>query len=264
MYRQHFGLTQNPFANHAKELWDDGHLDVLQQRFQWLLDSPGIGLLTGEPGIGKTSALRQFTNKLNPHRYHVIYTADTDLSRLDFYRQLALELSLEPAYRRAQLWRDIKSKITLMAEQNQILIIWVIDEAQNLPKPFFQDFASFLNFSFDSKNLITVWFVGHPILAATLSRIPYAHFTSRIQARVRLEPVYDSKRFAAMMQHVIQSAGCHQTLLSDSGLELIRLASKGNPRKIGQILITAMRLAVPKGLNHLPDDIIQESIEALQ
>ena len=151
-----------------------------------------------------------------------------------------------------------------MAEQNQILIIWVIDEAQNLSKSFFQDFASFLNFSFDSKNLITVWFVGHPILAATLSRAPYAHFTSRIQVRVRLEPINDRKRFAAMIQHAIQSSGCHQTLFSDSGLELMRLASKGNPRKTGQILTTAMRLAVPKGLNHLPDELIQESIEALQ
>ena len=103
MYRQHFGITREILANDSKELWDDGHLAVLQQRFQWLLDSPGIGLLTGESGIGKTAALRQLTNQLNPHRYHVIYTADTDLSRLDFYRQLALELSLEPAYHRAQL-----------------------------------------------------------------------------------------------------------------------------------------------------------------
>ena len=264
MYRQHFGLSRDIFTCGADALWDDGHLTILQERFQWLLDSPGIGLLTGESGIGKTAALRQLTNKLNPHRYQVIYTADTDLSRLDFYRQMALELGLEPAYHRAQLWRDIKHKITLMAEQNQVLIIWVIDEAQNLPKLFFQDFASFLNFSFDSKSLITAWFVGHPTLASTLNRAPYAHFSSRIQVRVRLEPINDRKRFTDLIQNLIQSTGCNQTLFSDSGVELMRLASKGNPRKIKHILATAMRLAVPKGLNHLPDDIIQESIEALQ
>ena len=94
MYRQHFGLSRDLFACNTNELWDDGHFAPLQERFQWLLDSPGIGLLTGEPGIGKTVALRQLTSKLNPHRYHVIYTADTDLSRLDFYRQMALELGI--------------------------------------------------------------------------------------------------------------------------------------------------------------------------
>lgn len=264
MYRQHFGLNKEPFSKNNEKLWDDGHLAILRERFQWLLESPGVGLLTGEPGIGKTAALRQLASKLNPHRYHIVYMADTDLSRFDFYRQFALELGLEPAYHRAALWRDLKSRITHMVEQNQILPIWIIDEAQNLPKPFFQDFSSFLNFAFDSKNMLTVWLVGHPILASTLNRSPYAHFTSRIQVRVRLEPIHDRVRFAQMIQHVLQDAGCHHTLMSESGMELIRLASKGNPRKIGQILVTAMRLATPKGLNHLTDDLLMESIEALQ
>ena len=54
------------------------------------------------------------------------------------------------------------------------------------------------------------------------------------------------------------------TMLSDSGLELLRQASKGFPRQAGNILHTALRLAVPKGLNHLPDDLLQAAIEALR
>ena len=75
MYRQHFGLTAAPLANDRAELWDDGVLARLEERFNWLLQSPGIGLLTGAPGVGKTAVLRQFTQHLNPHRYHVIYLA---------------------------------------------------------------------------------------------------------------------------------------------------------------------------------------------
>ena len=32
----------------------------------------------------------------------------------------------------------------------------------------------------------------------------------------------------------------------------------------GRILRTAMRLALPKGLNHLPDDLLQQAIEELR
>jgi hypothetical protein len=32
----------------------------------------------------------------------------------------------------------------------------------------------------------------------------------------------------------------------------------------GRILKTAMQIAVPKGLNHLPDDLLQQAIEALR
>ncbi len=58
MYLQHFGLKYPPLGKEIPELWDDGPLAQLKQRFQWLLDNPGVGLLTGEPGVGKTAALR--------------------------------------------------------------------------------------------------------------------------------------------------------------------------------------------------------------
>jgi hypothetical protein len=111
MYRQHFGLKAAPLDKGSAELWDDGALAHLEERFRWLLHSPGLGLLTGEPGVGKTAALRRLTSALNPHRYQVIYLAETDFGRTDLYRSLALALGVEPAYRRAQLWRDLKACI---------------------------------------------------------------------------------------------------------------------------------------------------------
>jgi len=264
MYRQHFGLTAHPLSKAATKLWDDGHITHLKEQFQWLLESPGIGLLTGEPGVGKTAALRSITTKLNPHRYQVIYTAETDFGRLDIYRSLALSLGLEPAYRRANLWRDIKAHIEKLAEAKQMLPVWIIDEAQNLPPEFFRDFPAFLNFAFDSRNLMTVWLAGHPMLAHTLDRAPYAALSSRILARIQLQPVIEAKRFSQLMEFTMKQAGCQQQLISDSGMALLRQSSRGLPRHAGRILTTAMRMAVPKGLNHLPDDLLQQAIESLR
>ena len=264
MYQQHFGLKHAPLGNQTPELWDDGALSTLQTRFQWLLDSPGVGLLTGAAGVGKTAALRHITQALNPHRYQVIYLAETDFGRLDLYRSLALALGLEPAYRRAQLWREIKARIQELADGRQTLPVWIIDEAQNLPPEFFRDFPAFLNFAFDSRDLMTVWLVGHPALSITLDRAPYAALSSRIQARVQLQPIIERERFGQLIDHALQQAGCSHTLLADSGLELLRQASRGLPRHAGRILKTAMQMAVPKGLNHLPDDLLQLAIEALR
>jgi MSHA biogenesis protein MshM len=264
MYLQHFGLRHPPLGKDAAELWDDGALAQLAERFQWLLQSPGLGLLTGEAGVGKTAALRLVTAKLNPHRYQVIYHAETDFGRADLYRCLAQSLGLQPSYRRAQLWRDIKAHIHHLADAKQLLPVWILDEAQNLPPEFFRDFPAFLNFAFDSRDLITVWLVGHPILAQTLERVSYAALAGRIQARVHLRPVLERERFAQLVGHALKSAGCAHTLLTDSGLELLRQASKGLPRHAGRILRTSMRLAVPRALNHLPDDLLQAAIEELR
>jgi type II secretory pathway predicted ATPase ExeA len=264
MVLQHFGLTHYPLGKVHTELWDDGCLARLNERFTWLLDSPGVGVLTGEAGVGKTAALRQLTRTLNPHRYQVVYLAETDFGRLDLYRSLALALGLEPLHRRAALWRDIKARIEELADGKGILPLWIIDEAQNLPVEFFRDLPAFLNFAFDSRDLMAVWLVGHPRLAHTLDRAPYAALASRIQVRLQLKPISARERFKNLIEHALKQAGCQHSLLSDSALELLRQASQGLPRQAGLILKTAMQLAVPKGLNHLPDEILQQAIEVLR
>ena len=60
-------------------------------------------------------------------RSQVIYLAKTDFSRLDLYRSLALALGLEPAYRRASLWRQIKARIEELADAKGVTVVWIID-----------------------------------------------------------------------------------------------------------------------------------------
>ena len=261
MYQHHFGLTHCPLGKQTKKLWDDGAIEQLNRRFHWLLESPGIGLLTGEPGVGKTAWIRQLAQSLNPNQYQVIYLAETDFGRLDIYRQLAIEFGLEPAYRRANLWRQIKEHITTMVETKSILPVWIIDESHNLPVEFFKDFPAFLNFAFDSKDLMTVWFLGHSQLEVTLSRVPYAALNSRIQVKEKLEPVFEQERFSKLLKQGFEEAGATQQLLSDPGIELLRMASKGKPRMASLIIQNALRLAAEKKMNHLPDDVITQAIE---
>ncbi len=264
MYRQHFGLTHAPFGKECTQLWDNGQLVELEKQFNWLLQSPGIGLLTAEPGLGKTAALRKITRSLNPHQYLLRYIADTDFGRLDFYRQLAITFNVEPSYRRAKLWRDIKEHITNLVTQKNILPILIIDEAQNLPLEFFRDFPSFLNFVFDSKDYITVWLAGHHELAGMLDRQNNIALASRIQARCTLSPVTERDAFKQFLLYGLTEAGCTSTLLSDSAIEMVRMASKGNPRQVHRLLVTAMRLATDKKQNHLPDDVIKAAITLLK
>jgi MSHA biogenesis protein MshM len=264
MYRQHFGLLHAPFGKECQQLWDDGQLASLEKQFTWLLQSPGIGLFTAEPGLGKTASLRKITSTLNPHHYLLRYIAETDFGRLDFYRQLAITFGLAPSYRRSELWRAIKEHITQVATQKNILPVLIIDEAQNLPLEFFRDFPSFLNFVFDSKDYLTVWLAGHPELARTLDRPCHVALASRIQARCTLRPILEREAFKQFLLHGLTQAGCTHTLLSESAIEILRMASKGNPRQLHRLLVMALRLAADKKHNHLPDDVVKEAIELLK
>ncbi len=264
MYQQYFGLKSIPFGKNSSSLWSHEDLTVLQECFTSSLNAPGIGLLTGEPGVGKTAALHNIIKQLNPHQYFVIYLAETQFTSFDIYRQLALHFGLVPAHRFAQLWRDIKNHIRERVEHKRSLPIIIIDEAQNLPADFFRSFPSFLNFDFDAKDMMTVWLVGHPILSNIIDRAPYAALASRVYFRCQIRPIIDRDAFTQLMQHAFNESGCHTTILSDSGIEIIRIASSGRPRYVHRILVNAMQLAMQKNLHHLPDDLIQEAIALLK
>jgi len=264
MYLRHFGLKHAILGKDCPALWDDGHLKQLRERFEWLLDRPGIGLLTADSGVGKTVALRHLLHEVNPHRYQVIYLAETDFGRLDIYRSLAIGLGLDPPHRRAQLWREIKARILDLADNKQIVPVWIIDEAQNLPAEFFRDFPSFMNFAIDSRDLITVWLVGHTSLARMLERTPHAALFSRIQLHLHLRPVTERERFMSLIHHAFQAAGAKHNLMSDSGMELLRQACQGIPRLAGRILQMGLQLAAAKQLNHLPDELLSQAIEEMR
>lgn len=263
MYRQHFGLKCAPFGKDCRELWDNGQLAEFGHSFRWLLTSPGLGMLTAEPGVGKTAAIRHVTRELNPHQYQLHYIADTDFGRSDFYRQLASILNLPPSFHRARVWRNIKEYLIQLATQKNILPVLIIDEAQNLPPEFLRDFPSFLNFVMDSKDYVTVWLVGHPELARAIDRPHNAALASRIQVRCSLTPVNDRDAFRQFLLHGLEKVGATGTILSDTAIEILRMASRGNPRHLHRIMVTSMQLATEKKQNHLPDDVIKDAITRL-
>lgn len=264
MYLSHFGLKHAPLAKNSSELWMNDTLLRFNEQFQSLLQTPAIGLLTGEPGVGKTAVLRHLTQALNPHRYQVFYLAETQFTSFDIYRQFAHQLGLIPAHRFAQLWRDIKNNIKERVEHRRCQPVLIIDEAHNLPMDFLSAFPSFLNFNFDANDFLTVWFVGHTQLATLLDRHIHAALASRIQVRTHLAPITEREPFKQLIDHAFKTAGVQSTLLSDSGFELLRQASQGKPRYAHRILVGALQAAAASGLNHLPDDVITQAINQLK
>jgi len=264
MYKQLFGLTHAPLGKQAKALWSNGQLQKLEARFNWLLQTPGIGLLTGDAGTGKTAALRHITSNINPHQYKVIYQPDTSFTRYEIYHRLADNLGVETSHRCSKLWRDIKDCMLDLVDCKHITPIWILDEAQSLPADFLKDLPAFLNYAFDSRDIVTVWLVGLPNLEATLRKPSYMALTSRIQVRCSWGAIESREEFTELIKYAFKDAGSTQTILSDSGITLIYTASRGKIRLAHQVLITALRLAAEKNLNHLTDDVIEEAIESLK
>lgn len=71
-----------------------------KDRLSYLRDTRGFGVLTGEPGRGKTTAARTWAASLNPSLFKVFYSSLSSLTVMDFYRQIASGLGAEPRFRK--------------------------------------------------------------------------------------------------------------------------------------------------------------------
>ena len=137
----------------------------------------------------KTAAIRNLCMALPRPDYLVLYLCDTTVSPLDLYRSLAGELGVKPSHRRAQLWADLKKALVHLVDERGTAPIVVIDEAQHLSDAFLLDLSGFLNFAFDSRDLLTLWLVGLPPLSRRLHMHQHAALATRIAVEVRLDPL---------------------------------------------------------------------------
>jgi type II secretory pathway predicted ATPase ExeA len=264
-YRQRFGLTHHPLprdAAGASFFSQTAGLLQLDTQFQELLEEPGLGLLTGEAGVGKTAAIRNLCAQLPSPDYLVIYLCDTSAAPCDVYRTLALELGLSPSHRKSQLWWDIKAALARLLDEQHTTPVIIVDEGQHLSDRFLADLSGFLNFAFDRRSLAALWLVGLPSLARRLKMQLHAPLHTRIAAQVHLLPL-EREDFRALIEHAIKAAGSREKLLTDSALELLFRACRGVVRIASRVLRAALKTAHLKNQNIIDDQALKAAIEEL-
>jgi type II secretory pathway predicted ATPase ExeA len=260
-----FSLTHYPLPKNAqgKTFFDKGTgYGRLRRAFQQTVDDRTLGVLSGDPGVGKTTAIRNLIGELPRPDYQVIYLCNTSGSPLDLYRAIAAEIGVRPSHRRGELWTDIKKVVVHMADEKGVVPVIVLDEGHRLSDTFLSDLAGFLNFAFDSRDVVPLWLVGQPPLVKRLHQQQHDALRTRIAIEIRLEAL-ERQAFGAAVEHAFKAAGATQSVLSDPAVELLFRSSRGVLRVASKILRVAMRLAHEKNQAFLDEHIFEAAVSEL-
>lgn len=103
----------------------------LSSRFEYLQGIRGIGLLAGEAGSGKSTALRRYTENLNPSLYKHVYFALSTVTVMEFYHGLALELGEEPKHKKMAIFQQFQQAINSLYYDRRITPVVILDEIHN-------------------------------------------------------------------------------------------------------------------------------------
>ena len=84
-YTSRYGLDFNPFIKNSNEVvMETSEYNEIIFRLNYLLDIKGFGVLTGEPGRGKTTTIRSWVKGLNTSLYKVVYSSLSTLTVAEF------------------------------------------------------------------------------------------------------------------------------------------------------------------------------------
>jgi type II secretory pathway predicted ATPase ExeA len=262
MIEARFGLKRRPFdkAIATRDLYGWPGLEELQARLDMAKAARGIMLLTGEPGTGKTVALRRFIDSLHAEHYRPIYLPLATVTVIDAYAQLNRALGGQEVRSKSLLFREIQNGIAQLTAQGTQPVI-VLDEADLLRSPLFDELRILLNFEIDSKDPLLLILSGQPQLLAKLALRVHLPFRQRVAMRYRMPPM-DETHTRGYVEHQLRLAGRRQRLFTEEAMMQIFVQSGGIPRAIGNLALSAMVHAAARGADIVElDDVIAASRE---
>ena len=236
-YRSFFGLKKEPFGTDIAicDILQTEQLVDVQTRFDYVIRLGAVGLVTGEVGSGKSTAVRYAQGHLHPSEYKSIYITASSGSIMELYRQILSELSIHRnSNSKSILCRLIKKEITDLVLDKKLKVVLVVDEASLMRLEVFAELHTICQFEKDSKPYLPMILAGQNNLVDKLSYRSSQPLASRIVARSHLQATtLDTMKI--YLEHRLKIAGLEHNLFDQAALTAIHQGAGGLFRKANHL-----------------------------
>ena len=255
-YTSRYGMDFNPFIKNSHDVViETSEYKEITYRLNYLLDNKGIGVLTGGPGRGKTTTIRNWVRGLNPSLYKVVYSPLSTLTVVEFYKHLATELGLESMCRKTENFRNIRAEINRYVIEKRITPVIIIDEANYINNGVLNDLKMLFNFDMDSRDRAIVLLVGLTQLNNTLRLVANEPLRQRITMNYNLDGLNKTEAKEYILSK-LNGAKCNTQVFDEPALEAIINSSNGIPRIINKICNSSLMIGDTKNANIINSEII--------
>jgi len=266
MFQEFYGFRVMPFSRNipTTDLFPSSGQQELKARLTYLLRERGIGLVTGEVGSGKSTALRAFAEGLDPNRYLVIYLANPALGITGVYWDMAGALGIVPAYFKPNMVSQIRRALEDLYLQKRRSTVILFDEAHLLGTTMLEELRLLLNHHMDAESLATLALVGHSELRRKLRLAIHEPLFQRLAVRYHLGPL-DLEETAAYVKHHVRVAGYSGgQLFADEFVAKTFEYTKGIPRKVNLVCTHALMAGFVERKQVLDEATLRKVINDLE
>ena len=259
--KSYFGFAKMPFTKYmwASKMFEASSQKEFLQGLNLWLETRGIALLCGPPGVGKSITLRRFKSDIDERRYDIFYLFNMRVTPLGFLRSMARLMGAPVLYRQADLFDALNAHLGLYEERSGKHPVIVFDDCDGLCDELLELLRRLANFAMDSEDRFSFILSGSQRLAATIrspqneslrQRIAYAHnlvgFT-----------LDDAGNY---IHFHLKRAEAPAELFADNAVKAIFHRAEGLPRRINQIAIHALIRAAILRKDKIDESFLKQQV----
>lgn len=240
--------------NAAKAL--DLLVDALKKR-------AGIVVLSGEPGVGKSTTLRKFMLQQR-EAGHAIFMPEQPALSMDTLLEAACEdggIKASGSDRLSHLYA-LRDHIDMRLKAGDVCAI-IADNGAGAPDAMLRDLGLLADLERNNTRPIQIVLSGTSRLIDRLNTPEFNSIRKEVGAVIKLEP-FERDETGAYLQHCLTAAGYRgPSLFSFSAIERIHSKTHGVPRAINQVAVAALAALKNAGGKLSADAIDTAVAEAL-
>ncbi|HHH43612.1 MAG TPA: hypothetical protein ENK49_05690 [Gammaproteobacteria bacterium] len=238
MFEAFYHLSDNPFRLTPDPKFcfrHPGHEQAYAYLQYALKLGEGFIMVTGRPGIGKTTLAQVFLDELELSEVVAARVATANVEASDLMRVVAYAygLDVEGLDKATVLVRLRRFFIEQISAGKRVLLI--IDEAQGLSYPALEELRLLADMQLDSRPLLQLFLVGQERLRDLMREPAMEQFQQRVIGACHLDPLSltDTRDY---MEHRLRKADWQgDPAVSGEALLAIYRFSRGVPRHINKI-----------------------------
>jgi general secretion pathway protein A len=241
MYERYYGLAERPFdlsPNPRFLCFTAQHREALVHLQYGLTGRPGLTVLVGEAGTGKTTLVRAAL-QASIASSTIVHLSNPTLTRAEFYDSMAAGFGFSDDAGKSKFVFLRELGAALSSDDGPILAL-VVDEAQSAPYELLEEIRLLTNAEAAGGRSLAVALVGQPELGRRLDERRLRQLKQRIVLRCELTPL-SLKDTAAYISARVKTAGGEATrLFTRDAVIAIHQHSGGIPRVISVICDNAL------------------------